>query len=711
MFQVEFLEGPGCFSEVGKDVSEKQSQHVSIGSMCSFFAPIAHEIGHMLGMIHTQARSDRDDYISIEYKNVPAGMEDQFEKEKKQTPSNIVVPYDYASLMHYTSYNQQTGKVIMTAKDPRYQHTMGNTYGPIFQIYLRSISNIIVLIFASKVRIKFASMKESAIQRIAASQSNGRRSAPTDCGQILSATADYQTLHGEVNASNEGQLRQAGCHWHIKAPAGERVEIVMNSTTGKCSNECLYGAIEIKFDDLSSGSKEPDLSRGGLRLCCPSHVGKIGPIVSSGELVIISDYSQQGPRTFDLKYRAVPAFASESSVPRETYSAGYPQVGSEPLEESGNNSSEYYNSLDLGITTTSTSVTDGSWNPCADYSDKCDLLQNSLKHSCEDQHNSHYFMFHCPLTCGLCPKSLFFQTNKAKLPLTNQDNNSCIWKTSRLWTITTASTMLQGVRIIVLTALMARWHKSAQRLAKFVELMKQPSTTSCSFWKTRNNGGDDQDNDDGQSDGDSGNGDQGDQDSNNATGDDDDGDQGNNGSTTCEDKLGRDSCRSRRGLCFQPDSQASMANLCSRTCGQCGKKKNRGGDTRKRGGTNGTSIASGVNESDEDGSGDGQETRMIAKILIHQPEEMVEEIGKIMAQMTVMKTIRPEELERRRHSKANQGGGRGGGMRLGAWRGMDGQQSDNMGFGLPNGMSNSGNLPDPGSVPIGWLNATVTKGA
>uniref|UniRef100_A0A915D9X5 Metalloendopeptidase n=1 Tax=Ditylenchus dipsaci TaxID=166011 RepID=A0A915D9X5_9BILA len=703
MFQVEFLEGPGCFSEVGKDVSEKQSQHVSIGSMCSFFAPIAHEIGHMLGMIHTQARSDRDDYISIEYKNVPAGMEDQFEKEKKQTPSNIVVPYDYASLMHYTSYNQQTGKVIMTAKDPRYQHTMGNTYGPIFQIYLRSISNIIVLIFASKVRIKFASMKESAIQRIAASQSNGRRSAPTDCGQILSATADYQTLHGEVNASNEGQLRQAGCHWHIKAPAGERVEIVMNSTTGKCSNECLYGAIEIKFDDLSSGSKEPDLSRGGLRLCCPSHVGKIGPIVSSGELVIISDYSQQGPRTFDLKYRAVPAFASESSVPRETYSAGYPQVGSEPLEESGNNSSEYYNSLDLGITTTSTSVTDGSWNPCADYSDKCDLLQNSLKHSCEDQHNSHYFMFHCPLTCGLCPKNQQGETTTDEpgqqfLHLEDQpvmDYYNCVNYAPRCENYSSHCSNGQV----------------AQICPKTCKICGADETTLNHFLLLLEDVTEQIDNDDGQSDGDSGNGDQGDQDSNNATGDDDDGDQGNNGSTTCEDKLGRDSCRSRRGLCFQPDSQASMANLCSRTCGQCGKKKNRGGDTRKRGGTNGTSIASGVNESDEDGSGDGQETRMIAKILIHQPEEMVEEIGKIMAQMTVMKTIRPEELERRRHSKANQGGGRGGGMRLGAWRGMDGQQSDNMGFGLPNGMSNSGNLPDPGSVPIGWLNATVTKGA
>lgn len=37
----------GCFSEVGRDTQQPpvQTQNVSIGDNCAFFAPVAHEIG------------------------------------------------------------------------------------------------------------------------------------------------------------------------------------------------------------------------------------------------------------------------------------------------------------------------------------------------------------------------------------------------------------------------------------------------------------------------------------------------------------------------------------------------------------------------------------------------------------------------------------------------------------------------------------------
>lgn len=70
----------------------------------------------------------------------------------------------------------------------------------------------------------------------------------------------FQTLKGEVRAPEAGQDRQAGCHFHIQAPPNQQVEIVMNSIDGSCTDDCLLGAIEIKYDDLTKGGSRYDLS-------------------------------------------------------------------------------------------------------------------------------------------------------------------------------------------------------------------------------------------------------------------------------------------------------------------------------------------------------------------------------------------------------------------------------------------------------------------
>lgn len=58
---------------------------------------VAHELMHVLGFDHEQNRSDRDDYITVNFQNIIPEYRIFFEKNKSVPTS----PYDYYSVMHY----------------------------------------------------------------------------------------------------------------------------------------------------------------------------------------------------------------------------------------------------------------------------------------------------------------------------------------------------------------------------------------------------------------------------------------------------------------------------------------------------------------------------------------------------------------------------------------------------------------------------------
>ncbi|KTF70996.1 hypothetical protein cypCar_00050336, partial [Cyprinus carpio] len=72
-----------------------------------------HELLHALGFYHEHTRSDRDQYVRINWENVSPDMADNF---KKQNTNNQNTPYDYGSVMHYgkTTFSIQPGLQTIT---------------------------------------------------------------------------------------------------------------------------------------------------------------------------------------------------------------------------------------------------------------------------------------------------------------------------------------------------------------------------------------------------------------------------------------------------------------------------------------------------------------------------------------------------------------------------------------------------------------------
>ncbi|XP_066488058.1 astacin-like metalloendopeptidase [Tiliqua scincoides] len=89
-----------CWSFFGKIGGKQQLGLMKSG--CIHKGAIQHELSHALGFIHEHTRSDRDEYVKINWQYVAQGEEENFEKVASL---NLGLPYDYASVMHYGAYD------------------------------------------------------------------------------------------------------------------------------------------------------------------------------------------------------------------------------------------------------------------------------------------------------------------------------------------------------------------------------------------------------------------------------------------------------------------------------------------------------------------------------------------------------------------------------------------------------------------------------
>ncbi|UJR12794.1 hypothetical protein I4U23_016967, partial [Adineta vaga] len=96
----------GCYSSIGQITGVQMDRVVSLEDpRCLTKAIIMHELIHTLGFYHEQARPDRDNYVRVNFSNIRAGQEHNFEKYKNSYVDTLGTPYDYLSIMHYGKYD------------------------------------------------------------------------------------------------------------------------------------------------------------------------------------------------------------------------------------------------------------------------------------------------------------------------------------------------------------------------------------------------------------------------------------------------------------------------------------------------------------------------------------------------------------------------------------------------------------------------------
>ncbi|ABG30948.1 zinc metalloprotease [Roseobacter denitrificans] len=95
---VRFRPATGCWSQVGMRGGK---QEIGLAGGCGFGATV-HEIGHAFGLWHEQSREDRDTKVKINWQNITAGKEHNFNQHIAD--GDDVGPYDYGSIMHYGRY-------------------------------------------------------------------------------------------------------------------------------------------------------------------------------------------------------------------------------------------------------------------------------------------------------------------------------------------------------------------------------------------------------------------------------------------------------------------------------------------------------------------------------------------------------------------------------------------------------------------------------
>jgi hypothetical protein len=152
-----------CFSNVGQ-FRRGVVVRTNLGSTCASSArTIAHEVGHALGMWHEHQRSDREQYLSIDFDNVRDNARSNFNIINGLP---LVGEYDFGSIMHYTrsAFAVDTARPTIVPHAPfgSWNQTMGTLpeiserdHGAVAFLYTAQLRESTIRVPTESVRTRF----------------------------------------------------------------------------------------------------------------------------------------------------------------------------------------------------------------------------------------------------------------------------------------------------------------------------------------------------------------------------------------------------------------------------------------------------------------------------------------------------------------------------------------------------------------------------
>ena len=112
-----------CYSEVAVNPFG-QPNVLNLGLTCGRGATI-HELLHTLGIFHEHQRSDRDNFIFVNYGNIKPGMSSDFDIKGEEDFGS----YDYRSIMHYRSTAFGINNQVTIVAPPPFNTVIGQRNG------------------------------------------------------------------------------------------------------------------------------------------------------------------------------------------------------------------------------------------------------------------------------------------------------------------------------------------------------------------------------------------------------------------------------------------------------------------------------------------------------------------------------------------------------------------------------------------------------
>ncbi|CAB3403745.1 unnamed protein product [Caenorhabditis bovis] len=285
---VNIFEGSGCWSFVGKQPSLRE-QSLSLEASCiDHLFVVAHELAHALGFYHEHARSDRDDFIQIDYSNIHPNLTTAFAKENEKYITRMNTSYEYGSVMHYSAdqFATDPNRPVIYAKNRNYEQAMGNR----MRVTFYDITRMNTLYNCHE---RCANTVNRCLY--------GGYPAPHDCSQCVCPDGFGGNYCESFELPSIGQKSNPDCGGTLWASNEKSIEIRIKSIISPCSMTCSFNALELKLNNFHMT---------GYRFCCDEHIyvantQKPKVFVSDGNLAVIGAYARYDYLEFNIEYRAV----------------------------------------------------------------------------------------------------------------------------------------------------------------------------------------------------------------------------------------------------------------------------------------------------------------------------------------------------------------------------------------------------------------------